>query len=159
LLGRDSTLSGRTRLWTLAIASGGEHPLLGAGYRSFWLESAAGSIVMDEVSWGNQNIGNGHSAYIDLWLELGLVGLIAWGLFLWQSCGRVIRMINVGDPLGPAMAAVLLHTSLYAFTERVLLEHSDLGWIFIVALFVQSSPGLACARLDRSRPKQEGQAV
>jgi exopolysaccharide production protein ExoQ len=81
-LGRDLTLSGRTRLWTLAFDEGLHQPLLGAGFRTFWLEDGPAGKVMGLVSWGAGNIGNGHNGYLDLWLELGLAGVFAYGILL-----------------------------------------------------------------------------
>jgi hypothetical protein len=51
------------------------HPMLGAGYRSFWTPEGA-SYVYARI-WAV--IGNGHNGYLDVWLELGFIGL---GLFL-----------------------------------------------------------------------------
>jgi O-antigen ligase len=146
LLGRDLTLSGRTRLWELALNEGLSRPLLGAGFRTFWLENGPGGTVMALVSWGDGNIGNGHNAYLDLWLELGLVGIAAYGVLLKETAMRIADLIRQMDPLGVWLAVGLMHLSVYAMTERVLLEHSDLGWLLVMVLVLQATPALAPAR-------------
>ena len=146
LLGRDATLSGRSRLWDIALAEGARQPLLGAGFRTFWLEGGPGGAVMDLVSWGDGNIGNGHNAYLDLWLELGLAGVMSYFLLLKEAMSRLVILIGQSDPLGVALAVLLVHISTYAVTERVLLEHSDLSWLLFMVLLLQATPALAPAR-------------
>jgi exopolysaccharide production protein ExoQ len=146
LLGRDITLSGRIRLWELALDEGLRRPLLGAGFRTFWLESGPGGTVMTLVSWGDGNIGNGHNAYLDLWLELGLIGLLAYAVVLKEAAARIASLMQNSDQLSVWLAVVLVHLSAYAMTERVLLEHSDLSWLLFMAFFLQATPALAPAR-------------
>ena len=74
-VGRDLTFTGRTTIWTHAIDAGMQHSMLGAGYRAFWTPEGA-SYVYARI-WAV--IGNGHNGYLDVWLELGFIGL---GLFL-----------------------------------------------------------------------------
>jgi O-antigen ligase len=145
-LGRDTTLSGRTRLWQLALAEGAARPFLGVGFRTFWLENGPGSEVMTRVSWGEGNIGNGHNAYLDIWLELGLLGLLAYGALLQQAANRIAGLLSEGEALGPVLAIATVHISLYGMTERVLLEHSDLSWLLLTVLLLQATPALAQAR-------------
>jgi O-antigen ligase len=146
VLGRDATLSGRSRLWELALAEGLRQPLLGAGFRTFWLEEGPGGRAMGLVSWGEANIGNGHNAYLDLWLELGLAGVMAYFLLLKQTMSRLVTLIGQSDSLGVGLGVLLVHISTYAVTERVLLEHSDLSWLLFMVLLLQATPALAPAR-------------
>ena len=75
VVGRDLTFTGRTTIWIHSIVAGMNHPMLGAGYRAFWTPEGA-SYVYARI-WAV--IGNGHNGYLDVWLEMGFVGL---GLFL-----------------------------------------------------------------------------
>ena len=146
LLGRDPTLSGRTGLWKFALDEGLNRPLLGAGFRTFWLEEGPGGSVMALVSWGEGNIGNGHNGYLDLWLELGVAGVVAYAILIKEAIARIVKLISQNDRLAVWLAVVLIHLSVYAMTERVLLEHSDLSWLLLTALLLQTTPALALAR-------------
>jgi exopolysaccharide production protein ExoQ len=128
LLGRDLTLSGRTRLWEVVLNEGLRRPYLGAGFRTFWIENGPGGPVMALVSRGNGNIGIGHNGYLDLWLELGLAGVMAYFVLLKEAAARIANLITQNDRLAVWLAVVVLHLSLYAVTERVLLDHSD-PWV------------------------------
>jgi exopolysaccharide production protein ExoQ len=156
LLGRDPTLSGRTRLWELAVDEGLRRPLLGAGFRTFWLEEGPGGGVMALVSWGEGNIGNGHNGFLDLWLELGLTGVVAYGIVLKEAAARIANLISQNDRLAVWLAVVLVHLSAYAMTERVLLEHTDLSWLLFMVLLLQATPALAPARQGEVASGEEG---
>jgi O-antigen ligase len=82
-LGRDSTLTGRTHLWSLLLSAIAKHPILGYGYGAFWtgLKGEALNVWIGS-GWLPQAADNG---YLDLCLSLGLVGACAFG-YLWLRC-------------------------------------------------------------------------
>jgi exopolysaccharide production protein ExoQ len=136
-LGRDMTFSGRTTIWTYAVAAGMEHSLLGAGYRAFWTPEGA-SYVYARI-WGV--VGNGHNGYLDIWLELGFAGI---GLFLVMyltSLKRAYARLNgSSDIVGLFYALILVYGMVYSFTEKFLLEQSELTWVLILATLLYLTP-------------------
>jgi exopolysaccharide production protein ExoQ len=84
LLGKDSTLTGRTYLWTKAIHYIGERPLGGVGYRAFW---RIGNPRAEEL-WFAAHVKSGagfnfHNEYLEMGVELGLMGMfLTIGYFL-----------------------------------------------------------------------------
>lgn len=74
LLGRDPTLTGRVPLWELLISIAMRRPVLGYGYRTFWMGYASPSgEVWNALIWNPQHA---HNGFLNLWLELGLIGLV-----------------------------------------------------------------------------------
>jgi O-antigen ligase len=76
LLGRSSetgasSLLGRIPLWNGCLPFVFERPFLGHGFNGFWTAERIASIA-ELQGWG---LGSGHSVYLDVALELGLVGL------------------------------------------------------------------------------------
>jgi exopolysaccharide production protein ExoQ len=69
--GRDVTLTGRTDLWTDLLDIAAKHPILGVGYGSFWIGNTHN--LWEKHMWGPTQ---GHNGYIDVYLELGVVGLL-----------------------------------------------------------------------------------
>ena len=69
--GRDVTLTGRTDLWADLLDIAADHPILGVGYGSFWIGNTHN--LWEEHLWGPTQ---GHNGYIDVYLELGVVGLL-----------------------------------------------------------------------------------
>ena len=73
VLGKDSTLTGRTGIWSAAIDSISRRPLFGYGYQAFWLGLEGESYrVILAVSWLLAQAQNG---FLDVTLEMGAAGL------------------------------------------------------------------------------------
>jgi exopolysaccharide production protein ExoQ len=69
-LGRDTTLTGRTVIWERVLGMG-SNPIIGTGYSSFWL-GERGEFLLD-LNW--QRLTQAHNGYIEVYLNLGLIGL------------------------------------------------------------------------------------
>lgn len=76
-LGRESTLTGRAPLWQALLTIGQMQPLLGYGYGTFW-SSIGGMKTIDVIllqlrfPWAS----HAHNGYLEVWLELGVIGFI-----------------------------------------------------------------------------------
>jgi exopolysaccharide production protein ExoQ len=71
-LGRDSTLSGRTLVWNLALQQFWERPLTGHGYLSLGGETFL--VLLEQAI--QQAILGAESGYLTLLLDLGLIGFL-----------------------------------------------------------------------------------
>jgi len=153
LIGRDETLSGRTHLWDLALASGKKRFLIGAGYRAYWTESGA-SDIYTQTSLGGRSLGNGHNGYLDTWLELGMIGFSAFLLLLVTVLVRITRYLTrSADAIGLWMAMAVSYMALYALTEQVLMQQSEITWVMTVATLFWLTPlRAATGRPVRWRP-------
>ena len=68
-VGRDPTLTDRTKIWHLLLSMH-TNPLLGTGYESFWLGPR---LVKIWQRFGPIN--EAHNGYLEVYLNLGLIGL------------------------------------------------------------------------------------
>ncbi len=75
-LGKDSTLTGRAQIWHAVMSAISTHFVLGYGYGGFWQGGDAANITA-AIGWG---VTHAHNGFLDLSLQLGLVGLV---LLLW----------------------------------------------------------------------------
>ena len=87
-VGKDVTLTGRTFLWAEGIKTGMQNPVLGVGYAAFWVP---GTLEAEKL-WFHFDIPlrtgfHFHNLFINLFVELGLVGCVLWG-FLYLSVFR-----------------------------------------------------------------------
>jgi O-antigen ligase len=80
MLGKDMTLNNRVPLWTLCLEKALERPLLGYGYGGFWLSEAGFDVFIN--SWGSEQEGftdyssfHSHNGFLEIFLQLGLLGL------------------------------------------------------------------------------------
>jgi O-antigen ligase len=72
LLGRNSSLTGRSDLWSYVWQAIMSRPLLGYGYDTFWAGLGEALQVRMGIGWMAQRSDNG---YLDLLLGIGFVGL------------------------------------------------------------------------------------
>jgi O-antigen ligase len=141
-MGRDLTFTGRTTIWGYAIVAGMEHSMLGAGYRAFWTPEGA-SYVYARL-WGV--IGNGHNGYLDVWLELGFVGLGLFLVMFFIGISRAYRrLIRSSDIAGLFYMLIMIYSLIYSFTEKFLLEQSELTWVLIMITLIYLTPRRAPA--------------
>jgi O-antigen ligase len=79
IFGKDPTLTGRGTIWAKVMLSILKKPILGYGYRAFWLGLHGESANTALATWAG--ISYSENGVLDLWLELGVVG-VALYIFL-----------------------------------------------------------------------------
>jgi exopolysaccharide production protein ExoQ len=77
-LGRDATFTGRTEIWASLMPDLAREPIAGAGFACFWTPETRES----------HQIGEAHNGYLDVILQLGVIGLVLLVLFLLSSCRK-----------------------------------------------------------------------
>lgn len=115
-LGRTVTLSGRLQLWALCIVMALRKPWLGYGYNAFWLG-------MNGPSWRiwralGVQMPHAHNGFIQVWLELGLVGvgLFVLCLVLYSARGALLVRRN-SQPEAAWPLLIMAFSFLYILTE------------------------------------------
>jgi exopolysaccharide production protein ExoQ len=136
LMGREestaTTLSGRTLVWQECIRLASRFPFLGYGYSSFWTPDRASAITASQ-SWG---VAEAHSAYLELVLSVGLIGMIAYLVILIAGVSRSIRYCRAtGDPGYSFLIACLTFFALNGLLESMTVNPTFIGFINIVILF------------------------
>jgi O-antigen ligase len=146
--GRDLTLTGRTVLWQAAIFAGMDNPLLGVGYRAFWLGEDGGVGVLGTLASSFAlTIDHGHNGFLDLWLELGVPGLALFLIVLVGYARASSRFAIEGiraSALLPLVFVVLLVP--ISFATTVILDRNNYIWILFVTFLLYSRES------GRSRP-------
>lgn len=127
-VGRDASLTGRVPLWEVLIPMGLETPL-GYGYGAFWLGLKGPSAeVWHELGWA---VPNAHNGFLELWLNLGWVGLILGVILL----GRIFTA-NMGPALAGSHEAIfwilfcIIFTT-YNFVEVNFFNQNNIYWVLL----------------------------
>ena len=135
LTGRDSTLTGRTDLiWSPLISIAMKHPVLGVGYGGFWMHP----IVIDPVKL--MTVNEAHNGYIDVFIELGTVGLILLAVVIVAFFRKATEVFKNDIEWGSFLLAILLMSLLHNITESSFLKSTLLVWNILVILMV-AHPG------------------
>jgi len=155
-LGRDVTLTGRVPLWLTLIPFIQERPWTGYGLGGFWLGwKGPSAYVWSQVGW---NPPHGHNGYLDLWLDLGLVGFLLglWILLslLLQGVRQYLREGFSGMTLFLAGLGVFL--AVYNLTESNFLRANNFYWLLLTWGYV--SPKVAAMRKIKEKKKEGTEA-
>ena len=131
LLGKDSTLTGRTEIWGPAIRQAETRPLTGFGYGAVWNDESG----WGPVAWITRQAGfrayHAHNSWIAIWLETGFIGLAAWALLFLETV--VLALASVFRTRGAWLALpFLVAYSMMSFSETVVYTFNDLRWVIFV---------------------------
>jgi hypothetical protein len=111
-LGRESTLTGRTAIWQSALGLV-RNPLLGTGFESFWIGPRLRQVEIDI----NQGVNQAHDGYIEIFLNLGWVGIALLVGLIVTGYRRVAPAVRQRTQLGSLRLAFLIVALAYNFTE------------------------------------------
>jgi O-antigen ligase len=122
-VGKDPTLTDRTKIWQTAF-SAHTNLLLGTGYESFWLGP--------RLQWfwqtsGLPGINEAHNGYLEVYLNLGLIGLLLLGGFLIASYRTICRELRPFSSLASLTLALWTVMTFYNVTEAAF--KGDLMWL------------------------------
>jgi exopolysaccharide production protein ExoQ len=133
-LGRSSSLTGRADIWPMLIPMA-PNTFVGAGFESFWLGPRL-QKVWD--AYPGLYVTEAHNGYIELYLQLGAVGIILIVLILFHGYRRSVAAFRVDPDLGSLMLAFVLTSAIYSYTEagfRML----DYAWSFLLLAIIGAS--------------------
>ncbi|MGF1457810.1 MAG: O-antigen ligase family protein [Leptolyngbyaceae cyanobacterium] len=126
LLGKDTTLTGRTEIWPVIIDKIEQRPWLGYGFNGFWHGKYGESLYVEfALRW---KVPNSHNGFLDLTLTMGLVGislvaLAAWSSFIkglatiwesfrWEYVWPVVMICNIGL-INMSESSLAIHNNIF----------------------------------------------
>ena len=138
-LNREDTLTGRTGIWAKLIPVAMQHPLLGHGFGGFWTAEARELY----------KISSSHNGYLGVLLEIGLVGLLLYAIFLLSSFRKAQRVMIQDFYWGAFWICFLLMTVAYNIAESSLNTFSAKFMAVIFLLTVSSTKLIRTPRESR----------
>lgn len=127
VFGKDMTGSGRTEIWT-AIFSVSQNPLLGHGFGGvFWGEYNSAYYLLDEAWY---NLGHAHNGIVDIWIELGYVGLALCLLINFKLLLMLYRQVFIRKNLLLLFPFLMvLFLTLYSLSGGGYVKQNNLMWV------------------------------
>ena len=144
VLGKSGDLTGRTDIWSAVYDLGVQHPVVGWGWVSYWFPFVEPFTDLAERN-GVVYL-QAHDAYLDVWFQLGWIGLALFGLTIvgvvlrswWWAVDRRMLSREVAAPWSALdLLPLLLVTALlvHGVTESRLIV--EWGWAtFVVVVLV-----------------------
>lgn len=138
--GRDATFTGRTGIWATVLSEPNNF-LIGTGYTAFWLGDRLQRIW---AHYPRTRLLQAHNGYLEVYLNLGMVGLVLLGGVIWSGLRNARRRLRASDVTNAtpddgvfrmfAMAYILAYLA-YNVTEATFQGLSFLFMIFLLLAF------------------------
>ncbi len=153
LLGKDATLTGRTEIWSGIMQQMAEHPWKGFGYGAVWDDP---SFTGPKAWIGYQAHfmpADAHSGWLELYIALGLGGVILFALFLTQIWAQSLWAAYT-SPGGWLALPLIASFTVTMLTESIAMNWHELRWVIVVALALKLALGDEPTAPSRPRLKR-----
>ncbi len=132
LITDPKAFTGRTVIWKALRNYSSDHPLLGAGFGSFWNIGPGSPIHQYATGWV-VGIASGHNGFLDLLVQIGLPGLaiVVACVFVWP----LVRLLASENVIGEAEAlliSMLLFSIGHNMTESTVLDRDSIVEVFLM---------------------------
>jgi O-antigen ligase len=144
--GRDMTFTGRVLIWRDLLEFNSNTPWFGKGYGGFWVGEMASNLW--EEYWINQ----GHNGYIDVYVDIGLVGIF---IVVGAIISGYLKSMNTflrDYELGGFKMGYLVMICVYNITESTFIKPTNLLW-FIFLLVAMGYPQTKIVGYERKPPE------
>ena len=143
--GRDSTLTGRTDLWEDILKYASINPFTGVGYGSFWIGNLSHNL-WDKHFWHPEQ---GHNGYIDVYVELGMIGLFLFGGLLISAFRKIKSNIVANFEYGCFQISMFIMIIIHNLAETSFLRGDvDLWFMFLLVSLNIQHPDLESPPAD-----------
>ncbi len=135
VFGKDLTLTGRTNFWPLMLDKIRDNPFTGYGFGAFWQGLDGPSAYIWNAS--TFKAPNGHNGYLDLCLELGLIGLSLYAIQFFIGFRKAlenVRIVKTSDGFWPTI--LFSYIILANLTESSLMLQNNFLWVMQVSTFL-----------------------
>ena len=144
LLGRSPDLTNRLDIWDTVIGLANQRPIAGwgwIGYWAPWVEPYDGLVVIKGVHYYQA-----HNAWLDIFLQLGVIGLVVFGALVVSTLGRSwARAVDLprarGKAIGLLPILVMVMLIVHSLAESRLLIEIGFALLVVFAIRTRSNRG------------------
>ena len=149
MIGKDPSLTGRTDIWAAVLRQVALHPLAGWGYGAFWSDLWGPAwFIRHEVQW---TAPTAHDGWLDILLQLGVIGLVLSALHFLVSAGAALWRLNKGNEAYWAISVMALF-ALFSVSESTVMQYNEITWTLYIATMAKlfEGPGFATGPTPRA---------
>jgi exopolysaccharide production protein ExoQ len=136
LLGKDATLTGRTKIWESIMRRIADRPWTGYGYSVVWDQEGAWGILAWIVHDSHFKPQHAHNAWLEQWLGLGLGGLVIFALTYAQTMINAIVAVYRHKGAYLALPFLVVYF-LMSMTESIAVIYNDFRWVIFTAIAIK----------------------
>ena len=107
-------------------------PVIGSGFEGFWISPNVLKFQQNMVGyWHPEEFNEAHDGYLEVYLELGWVGVVLISSILICGYWRAIGAFRLNSSIGGLMLAYVIAVAVYSITEAGFRELTP-EWIFLL---------------------------
>lgn len=133
-LGRDLTFTGRSIIWSAVSNNIENHLWLGHGYKTFWFAVKSNLIVVATSSTNPLTPTSAHNGFLDLFIDLGLLGFFLFVSSFFVNCIRAIRLIRVTNKDDGVLPLLILTCIAQINLSESFLLGENLLWLLYISI-------------------------
>ncbi len=132
IFGKDLTFTGRTDLWAYSWELIKQNPWFGYGYGALWVNwTSKTNAIWDAVGW---QAPSSHNGFIELWLALGLLGVLVFIVHFSIAFTRIIAISGRGKSKEYFFLMCIMILTISAnITEATLLANNSIFTVLYVS--------------------------
>ncbi|MEM7340057.1 MAG: O-antigen ligase family protein [Actinomycetota bacterium] len=129
-LDKDVSLTGRVPMWGALIPVAEQRPLFGHGYAATF----GGFFSPIHEVWivAGWQPAHAHNALLQIWLEIGVFGVLLFLLFYFRAVSRAISILGIVPGAIGMWPLVFLTTALLVSITEAGMQVNPLGWMMMV---------------------------
>lgn len=157
-LGKDGTLTGRTKIWEGILRQTPSVPWTGFGFGAIWDNPDRSGPAQHVAREAHFLPAHAHNGWLEVLIAIGLPGVILFAIWLAQMWGATILALYRNRSAWLLLPFMIVYTVMM-LTESITLNWHDIWWILFVALAaraVRSEPAAAPAAVRRQPPSRIG---
>lgn len=147
VLGKSGTFTGRTAIWQVVLGESRFHnALIGGGYGGFWVgrNSISGYVIVGDDLYPGQ----AHNGYIDVFNDLGILGLCLLTFMLVLAIYRAGLLLVSGHKEGKLHFAIALMCLFLNVGESTFFRNTQFMNIVFLASYLRTAAVLRQRRVD-----------
>ena len=128
LTDKDTTLTGRTEIWSIVLDHIAYHPLLGTGYAAYWTAGPVAGTESYAFMWrmGTFYPGSAHNGYLDIANDLGWIGLFGLLAYIVAHARQSLQLLSIDRHQGALYLALLF--------QQVITNLSESHWFSVLSV-------------------------
>lgn len=153
-LGKDITFTGRTSIWTESLPVALQRPLFGWGFEAAF--TGYFGPLHEAFIVAGWRASHAHNAVLQIFIELGAVGLILYVAFYLASFRSSIRVCAVHRNAISMFPLVILTFGVLMSITEIGPQSSPYAWVLTVYVGVAASRGAALTKRDMAQLRPHG---
>ncbi|HKW16977.1 MAG TPA: O-antigen ligase family protein [Terriglobales bacterium] len=150
-VGRDTTFSGRTEIWSLLVNIV-KHPLLGAGYETFLV----GPRLTELVHVFGYDFQEAHNGYLEIYLNLGWIGVSLFAFVVIDGYRKIVAGLPSNPFAGSLRLALLVAVLIEGLSEAPFRMMTCTWFALLWAIIGASKQAISLNRSKRSLLHRQG---